>query len=79
MGPLLVRLDVATELVYTALTVALYLGFDGALAHSDATLKASVCTTLVTGTDGWTTMTRGSRVMPATGAISRRKLKPRLG
>jgi len=41
--------------------------------------SAMNCATLVTGTDGWSTMTRGSRVMPATGAMSRRKLKPRLG
>ena len=48
MGPFLVRLNVVTELAYTALTAALYLGFDGALSHSDATLRLSICTTLVT-------------------------------
>ena len=33
---------------------------------------------VLAGTDGFTTMTRGARPRPATGAISRTKLKPSL-
>jgi len=40
--------------------------------------SAMNCATVVAGTEGWTTMTNGSRVMLATGAMSRRKLKLRL-
>ncbi len=36
------------------------------------------CGTVVTGSDGLTTMTSGTRKMPATGAMSRTKLKLRL-
>jgi class 3 adenylate cyclase len=48
MGPFLVRMSVATELAFTALTLLFYLGFDGALVHADPTVRLSSCATLLT-------------------------------
>jgi class 3 adenylate cyclase len=48
MGPFLVRMSVATELAFTALTLLFYLGFDAALAHADPTVRLSISATLVT-------------------------------
>ncbi len=48
MGPFLLRMSVAAELVFTALTLAFYLGMDAAVVHAAPVLTASICTTVVT-------------------------------
>lgn len=48
MGPFLLRMAVGTELAFTVVTLALYLGFDAAFGHAGGTLRLSMCTTIVT-------------------------------
>jgi class 3 adenylate cyclase len=48
MGPLILRMSVAAEIAFTALTIALYLAFDGALGHAETALSVSMTGTLAT-------------------------------
>jgi class 3 adenylate cyclase len=48
MGPFLLRMSVATELVFTAATLAFYMLFESVLGHADAVLRLSMCTTITT-------------------------------
>jgi class 3 adenylate cyclase len=45
MGPLLVRMTVVTEVAFTLVTLAFYLGFDAALG-GDPTIRFSLCMTI---------------------------------
>jgi class 3 adenylate cyclase len=46
MGPFLLRMSVATEVVFTLVTVLFYLVFDTIVGSTDAPLRLSVCTTI---------------------------------
>ena len=48
LGPLIGRMNVRTQLAYTLLTVAVYLGFDLALAHASADTRSSTALSLLT-------------------------------
>ena len=48
MGPFFLRMSVAQELVFTALTLAAYLGFEAVLGGSSGVVVASSSTTLIT-------------------------------
>ena len=46
MGPFLLRMSVATEVVFTLVTILFYLVFDTIAGSADATLRLSMCTTI---------------------------------